>query len=82
MAATLDEVRDIIYYLVDNHSSLRVRDILSTFTHPEVTELRIICCSWLDSHECKPDDIVVKDITGHLLVSPPELSPDTSRFLI
>ncbi|MGA1048670.1 MAG: hypothetical protein ACO3UU_11720 [Minisyncoccia bacterium] len=34
-------------------------DIISTFDHPEVGDLRIEASLWFNANNCRPDDVVI-----------------------
>ena len=84
----MDYVLKIISQLVDDYTHrgflpLRVGNILSIFTHPEVTEWRLIALLWLNNNDCTTEEIIVRDtLTGYLIVYNPQSKTNTMRFLL
>jgi hypothetical protein len=64
---------------------LRVKNILSIFTHPEVTGLRLEALSWLQNHQCNPDDIIIiveSNLIGYLAIFKPQSGTNIPKILV
>ncbi len=83
-------VKNIIYRLVVDFAKrregpLRVKNILATFNHPEVADLRIEALLWFNHNQCHPEDIIMaveRDLAKYLVVSQPQLGQETFKALV
>ncbi len=82
--------KQIIYQLVldcarRGNKTLRVKDILATFTHPEAEDLEKEAKLWFHHNKCHLEDIILvveRDLMGYLIVPKIHLGQQNFKVLI